>query len=249
MNQIYLSTVALEKNRWLPIVADRVPSFKVSDFTERVIADGFSGIELWENHYLLATEEEKKKLIASGVVKIYNSYLSFAKDCDHAEIIEAIRLLKPLGVKFNFGNIETVEKQIANALAFADKLPAGTKMLCECHANTLMEIPETAAKVFEKLDDRFEAIVHLQEPTERITEIFNCYGDRVTHIHAAYSGKNGFAPYREGAERLLKNWEFMQSHGFAGTVSIEFVKDETTAEMTYQNAYTELNWVKETLLK
>ena len=248
MNTVYLSTVSMEKNRWLPKVEDRVPSFRVSDYIEKIEEDGFSGIELWENHYLLSDEAEKQALVDSGAVKVFNSYLSFAQD-DHTEIIDAICRFNPMGIKFNFGAIATVDTQIKNALAFADKLPKGCKMLCECHANTLMEVPETAKEVFAKLDDRFEAIVHLQTPMEQLKEIFDCYGDKVTHIHAAYSGQNGFAPYCEGEAKLKENWEFIKSCDFSGTISIEFVKDEKTAEETYQNACKELHWLKDTLMK
>ena len=40
MKQIYLSSVALEKNRWAKL-PERVPSFNVSDLLSKIKADGF----------------------------------------------------------------------------------------------------------------------------------------------------------------------------------------------------------------
>ena len=66
---IYLSTVCLEKNRW----GRREPSFKVSEWTQRLAEYGFDGIELWEFHYLLADDAEKAKLTNLDMPMIYNS--------------------------------------------------------------------------------------------------------------------------------------------------------------------------------
>ena len=64
---IYLSTVAMEKNRW----STHQPSYEVSAFLPRLFRDGFRGIELWENHLFLASEAEQQRLLASGVPVIY----------------------------------------------------------------------------------------------------------------------------------------------------------------------------------
>lgn len=245
MRELYLATVAMEKNRWVSPASERIPSFAVSPYTARADADGFSGIELWENHYLLADAEEKAKLEQSGAVRIFNTYLSL-ETAEHPDVVAAVQRLKPQGIKFNFGKAETADLQISHAIALADALPNGVKLLCECHAGTFMEDPQTAGEVFQRLDDRFGAILHLQD-TEKIPEVLKYYRHRVEHLHIAYSGKNGFALYAEGAERLIFNWNRIKQAGFDGTATIEFVKDGTTAEETYQTACRELAWVKRNL--
>ena len=57
---IYISSVLLEKNRW----GTRVPSLKVSDWSQRMFDAGFDGIELWENHLLLADAAEREAVLA-----------------------------------------------------------------------------------------------------------------------------------------------------------------------------------------
>ena len=70
---VYLATIALEKNRW----TTRQPSYAVSDFLPRLRNDGFDGIELWENHFLLADAQEQRRLADSGIPLIFNTYTRF----------------------------------------------------------------------------------------------------------------------------------------------------------------------------
>ena len=51
---IFLSSVLLEKNRW----DSRIPSLKISDWLRSIADAGFDGVELWENHLLLADAAE-----------------------------------------------------------------------------------------------------------------------------------------------------------------------------------------------
>ncbi len=57
---IFLGTVLLERNRWAK--DGRRSSVQVSDWTQRAHDDGFDGLELWEDHVNLATEDERERL-------------------------------------------------------------------------------------------------------------------------------------------------------------------------------------------
>ena len=70
-NSIYLGSICLEPNRWSP---GKLPSYRVSDWLQRIDGAGFDGIELWENHFLLADATEKSALAAAAPLAIYNSY-------------------------------------------------------------------------------------------------------------------------------------------------------------------------------
>ena len=189
MKKIYLGTVSMEKNRWEP---GRVPTFNVSDFIDRAMADGFDGIELWEYHYTHAS-----KLAASGVPCIFNSYISLVERNEEAfkEIVDAVKAVGATAIKFNLGPswVEEIDvpAQVENLKYFASLLPENVKLLCECHGNTVMEVPEDAGKVFAELDkDRFGAIIHLATENDFIDRCYAAYGDRICHMHCAYQTEN-----------------------------------------------------------
>lgn len=242
MREIYFATVAIEKNRWTP---GKIPTIQAGDFIACAEADGFDGIELWENHFLMASLEEKERIVQSGKVKIYNSYLSLAEDGgDVTPVVEAIWALKPQGVKYNFAHGGDVMEQKKRLLQFADRLPEGTRLLCECHAGTLLEDPVLAGEVFKDLDRRFGAILHLSAEPDMIARCFENYGDRICHIHAQNRVGNAYAFFDAHEERLGGAWKQMRQLGFDGTVSVEFTVDEASAQATYRNACRDLAWLR-----
>ncbi len=250
MKEIYLGSVSMERNRWAP---GRTPTFNVSDFIDKAKADGFSGIELWEYHYTLASDEEKAKLAAADIPFFFNTYLSFEEYDEKAykEIADAITAVKAKAVKFNLGPskncIADIPHQLENLEKFTAMIPEYTKMLCECHANTIMEVPETAAEIFSKLDkERYGAIIHLCTESDFADKCYAAYGDRICHMHCQYIPENGdgFALMDDGTEYADK---FMNHHlgkGYNGTFTIEFVKFEDTAEAHYANVLEDLKYLK-----
>lgn len=255
MKKIYLGTVALENNRW---AEGRKPSFLVSDFLDRVKKDGFSGIELWENHFMLADREEQKKLMDADVEYIFNSYLSLKEGItdEVKKVAEAIKNLGAVGVKYNFSfrdfnsepgyTQQDYVEQTDTLLRFAELLPPDVKLLCECHANTLMENPERAGKVFERLDERFGAIIHLVAERELAKGCFDCYGNRICHIHTANPiGSGKFDNLKAADERMKDNFSYFISRGFQGTVTVEFVKSADEPEGYYEGALADLAYLKQ----
>jgi len=211
---IYLATVLLEKNRW----SSRKPSFKVSDWAQRIADAGFDGIELWENHLLLADRSEWEALRNSPVsVPILNTYCGFDDDSADARSASAelARYLDVGAVKFNFGNEPTqVDAYLRNLLAWQGELPDGCRLLCECHANTVLEYPDKALAVFAPIMDQIEIIVHgfSGDDETNLVQRTECFGSSITHVHAVLTEK-------EGAPRRV---EILKDAGFNGTFSIEF---------------------------
>lgn len=250
MGKIYLGSIALEKNRWAP---GRVPTYLVSDYVQRAKEDGFAGIELWQYHYLSADAEEKKRLIDSDTEFIFNSYLTLKDGLtdDLRKTAEAITQLNAVALKYNFAHTdygtgpEEIKSQKETLLRFADLLPEKTKLLCECHAYTLGEVPERMQEVFQGLDERFGAIIHLVTQQDFAKRCFDSYGDRICHIHSAYSVPEvGFQLLESNADVMKSHLQYYKSRGFDGTVTIEFVKNADSPEEYYENAKKDLAFWK-----
>lgn len=248
MKKIYLGSVSMEKNRWAP---GKIPTFNVSEFTKRAIADGFYGIELWEHHYTLASAEEKEKLASCGIPFIFNCYTSFAQpDEEEFKIVaDAVKALNATAVKFNLDSAEKadVAYQLENLKRFSELLPEGVKLLSECHGGTVMETPEAAGEIFEKLDkERFGAIIHMSTDDELIDRCYAAYGERICHIHCAYRGVESSGDVmlmNDGSGYVESKLNYLMSKGFDGTLTIEFVKFESTPEAHYENAVKDLNYL------
>lgn len=249
---IYLGSIALEKNRW---AAGRIPTYRVSDYLERIKNDGFAGIELWENHYRMADHRERRKLAEAEVDFIFNSYLSLRDGITPGlrETAAAIRELGARAVKFNYSFRDFEHEpgyterdyviQTDNLLRFAELVP-GVKLLCECHANTLMEDPHRAGRVFAHLDERFGAIIHLSDDQGHLKNCFDCYGDRICHIHTANAVAGAGFDCLESADRQMRdNYQYAVSRGFDGTLTVEFVKNAGDAEGYYDGARKDLAYL------
>ena len=242
MKKIYFSTVALEKNRWTP---DKIPMYRASDYVTRAINDGFAGVELWENHYHLADDAEKNKLINAGAEYIFSTYFNLADGLtdDIKAVADAINTLGAVGLKFNFANNkfgtdkDSLMAQRDTLLRFADMISHDVKLLCECHPMTPMEVPETAGEMFETLDERFGAIVHLNSEPDVVKKAFECYGNRIIHIHSSARLPNKvFIRLCEKSEVIDRNMNFLLSNGFNGTITTEFVKEDPNLDVCYENA-------------
>ena len=247
--QVYLATVAMEKNRW----STKQPSFEVSGFIDRALADGFEGIELWENHYLLADEAEKQRLRDSGVPLIYNTYLRFDQGVTEQfhKVAEAVAALKAHAVKFNIEKAALpLEEQLKTLEAFAAMLPAEVKLLSECHPNTRMEEAEDALAVFEQLPkERYGAIVHLAPVTGDNARRFELYGKQIIHLHTQLRkpGTNDRTRLDEQPGVARDYFRALKAWGFDGSVSVEFTLDGQTPEETYENCVADLHFIREAM--
>ena len=240
---IYLATVLLEKNRW----NSREPSFKVSDWAQRIVDAGFDGIELWENHLLLADRAEWDALRNGPVsVPILNTYCGFDDDSADARSASAelARHLDVGAVKFNFGNDPAqVDAYRRNLMAWRDELPDGCRLLCECHANTVLEDLDKAPTVLAPIMDQVEIIVHgfVGDDETDLVQRIECFGSAITHVHSVLTEK-GCAPRRV---------EILKDAGFSGTFSIEFcygvIENVQDVKQLLATATEDLNYLRKEL--
>lgn len=237
-DQVYIGTVLLEHNRWAKV---RTPSFAVSEWLGRFADAGFDGIELWQNHALLADDNERDRLRNSGVpVRIFNAYAS----CD-AEALDQRRaatemagLLGAEGMKFNFGKDPMRHDEYVDSVkTWRESLAENFRFLCECHGGTTMQDPAKAVDAFEALSPgRYEVIIHGFGGDESgIRRAFKYHGSRITHIHANLSS-NG--PMTEGEVRA--RIDLLRELGFCGSFTIEFTEgvgsDDEEIEALFANA-------------
>jgi sugar phosphate isomerase/epimerase len=233
MPDIYLATVLLEKNRW----SSRVPSITLAEWLPRIKEAGFDGVELWENHVL--DRPEALAYITDGgcrPVKVFNTYLTFADDAPERidAVAGAITALKAPAVKFNVNGGCTLDQHREQLLAFAERLPSGCRMLCECHGGTPLEDLTVAAAFLDSLpSERFGAILHgFGEPGDVLAR-YNTLKRHVAHIHVQTRGDEK----TDGSfEANAKN---LRDAGFTGGWSIEFVKSTAQPDELIETAFKE----------
>lgn len=225
---IFLGTVALEPNRWGAISPDRKPSLRARDWLKRAEESAFDGLELWEHHAMLAAAGQLESLRASRLpLVIWSSYVSFDDPDDAARdaIAGWVTRLGCPAVKFNVGNDRGAQGVYIDRLArFASALPQETRLICECHMGTAADDPSIAEKILAEVGERkrLQALVHLGDELEYLDSMFAALGDRITHVHVNFL-RQGAPPLSEIASELRARVERIQSHGFTGTYTIEFV--------------------------
>ncbi len=248
---IYLATALLERNRWAP--PPRSPTIRVSEWLPRIAGAGFQGVELWENHWRLASEEERAALRASPVpIRIFNSYipLDAAPPEELAGLTGAVSALSGTldGIKFNLPRGQGAPAGSAlRALSQAQALPRSVRLFCECHPGTVADSPATAAQAFALWPgDRFAAIVHpLFDDAATYAAWLRALEGRIAHAHLQLPGKNcrrlALADHRQfAADRL---GALLQS-GYRGTFTLEFTagveRPDTPLESLWVNACNDL---------
>jgi len=222
-DQIYLGTVLLERNRWAK--GERVPTLAVSDWIDRIAGAGFDGIELWQNHALLAPDDEREKLRRSAVpVKLFNSYARCDADAsdERKRAVEAARFFGAAGMKFNFGrDPEKHTEYVQSVMAWRAQLPGDFRFLCECHGGTTMEDVRRAADTFEAMGrDGYEVIIHaFGEGDADWRWRFACHGSRITHVHVSMP-----PPDRLPEKEMRGQVDRLRAEGFRGSFTIEFTE-------------------------
>lgn len=248
---IYISTACLERNRW----GSRQPSYRVSDWLSRFAADGYAGVELWENHWLAADPDEQGRLVnGKASIPIYNTYTGFSDD--QTEQLEAaadaIRKLAVTGVKYNLGNDPgKVGEYRHNLLQWADCLPKTCQLLCECHPGTFLEKPEIAAGFFADLDpNRYGVIAHVAGSPDATGEWLSTCGSRVAHLHVQMRNAQTDPNSPEARKMLDACFAKVTEYGFNGSVSIEFTRGigkHEDIETVYANACVDMRYCRKVL--
>lgn len=241
-SRIYIGSILLERNRWAP---GKRPTYRVSEWGERFAAAGFDGVELWENHLLLAPPGEQQALTQMACpVKLYNVYFTFGDDSLAArqQAAEWIRRLGVEGVKYNLGkDVALREVEMRNLRAWEEMLPSRCRLLCECHAGTILEEPAEARRFFDRAGlSRNGIIVHcFGGDRERLSEWLRLFGDEVCHVHVQT---------REEGERL-ERLQLLKKAGFRGTFTLEFTRGtgdpDENMEALFAEALKDLQFLRE----
>jgi sugar phosphate isomerase/epimerase len=98
-----LGTILLEPNRWAP---GRVPTYRVSRWLDRIARAGFDGLELWENHGMMAPDDEIEALCEGPLpIRVFNSYATMddAGLDRRRRAADLARQFGASGAKFNVG--------------------------------------------------------------------------------------------------------------------------------------------------
>jgi sugar phosphate isomerase/epimerase len=238
----------MERNRW----SSKEPSFKVSDWIERYRADGFDGIELWENHYLRSDRVEQAKLAASTFpVNVYNSYAGFTDDtaCARKTMADAIITLKAQAVKYNLGSDPgRMDEYRRNLLEWANKLPTGCRLLCECHQGSILETAEAAADFHKDMDPaKFGMIIHPGPDRSDISAWFNKCGPRISHLHMQLRTPETDPSTTAGRKMIDACVANVKKHSFTGGLTIEFTRGIGKTEeinTIYANACADMNYIR-----
>ena len=251
---IYIATVLIEKNRWQ---AGKVPTFRVSEWGRRFQEAGFDGVELWENHAALATEDERNALAQMPCpVRIFNSYCSFDDEgaADRERAAELATRFRAQGVKFNLGHDDdAIPSYQRNLKAWLDELPAGCRPLCECHGGTVLEEPARAKAILEPFADDIEIIVHaFAGEDDALARWMETFGSAVTHVHAAASGNDRqLARLADVTDLVHGRVRRLLEAGFSGTLSVEFTKgvggESEDLDELFANATDDLRVLREAL--
>ncbi len=242
--KVFLGTVALEKNRW----SSRVPSLKVSDYITSIKSDGFSGMELWQEHYTGADDAEKQLISSSAQCVIFNTYCKFHQGltADMCEVAKAVADSGAVAIKYNFGNdMATVNEEYKTFMQWVALLPQNIELMCECHAGTLMHDVKFAREFFADKDTRWTAIAHLCEDEQRRADIISAYGDRIVHIHTQMrDSSNHFMQLCDDAKRASADIKKALLLPNLRSFTVEFTADADTPEGLYNNAVKDLEFIR-----
>lgn len=249
---IYIGTILLEPNRW---TADKLPSFRVSDWLDRFAAAGFDGMELWENHAARCSPGELAAMDAAQLpVGVYNSYAGFDEP-DQQSRLQSAGLAKRLhaqGVKFNLGaDAAKRDVYLKNLQSWRGLFDEDCRLLCECHAGTILEQPAAAKEALDAWGPRFEIIVHpIGMAPEALREWMDAFGGRVTHAHMQLRDpQEGWLRLDQRPEQARRMLGALCEGGFAGSWTLEFTQGTgtpgETPELLFENALRDLAFLRE----
>ena len=247
---IYLASVLLEPNRWTP---GKIPGLRLSPWLDRIAEAGFDGVELWENHALLADDTEKDALIQATLsFPIFNSYVNLRSDGrDAREKVAAMaRALGARAIKFNFSHDAAKRgEELSELNQWAQSL-SGIKLLCECHPGTSVEEPEQAAAALASCPEVGIVVHPLNTP--QLEAWLSLFGKRVCHSHIQWMVTEGrFKPLSQCRELLEERLQILRRHRYQGSYTIEFTGGVAEAPedpgQLFQTAVHDLACLRETL--
>lgn len=255
MPDVYLATVALERNRWKP--AAQGVTVRASEWIARARSAGFDGLELFQRHYLNVDPAERSALLSEkAFIPIFNGYATF--DADGQEMrsaeAEAATQLACRGIKFNLGKAAEALPTYAESYAeWIRQLPQACQPLCECHGGTVIETPESARRFFSAPEVPAPGIItHLlgtPDPgaASALLAWVEAFGSALTHIHVQ-TRKGLLEAFPEASRKQVR---CLLDAGFTGSWSLEFTegtaKPEENIDAIWDNLQRDLEFLKKCL--
>ena len=260
MTQFFLNTGLLEHNRW----PRGNPSFLVSDWLDKILEAGFDGIELWENHALLASPEERQRLAQWDHPIILNHYDTCLPhhETQRKALDAVIEELGCIGMKWNgaFTNMDLRDDCLRVGEAWVHKYPPPFRSLCECHGRT----------VFEEIAPFIEVTSNWQQPPEVILQLpgnlgseyldpeplFDLGKDRITYVHLQLilaDAKDGMRScLRDEKNLVVERIHQLVQLGYQGDWCVKFTGGcskgiDPPIEKLFANACDDLDLVKAAL--
>jgi sugar phosphate isomerase/epimerase len=244
--RILLNSIALDPNRWTD---EKVPFYQLDELLEPVANSGFRGVEVWQHHVTslddAALTELRTKADDLGldfpVLGIYPNLHLGASDGEEA-LADSLRLLDvaaTLGantVKLFVGSkasYDLTEMEEANTVASLETLAEAAEdrdllLAGETHANTLFDSVETVKMSLQEID-RDDLEVCFQpfdsKNTEQAIADYTALADHVIHVHLQGRKDDQMSLLEEADIDYERFLETLEINGFAGYLSIEFVKD------------------------
>ena len=227
--RVLLGTVNIEPNRWGLAVHGGMPVSLPRDWVPLLEDAGFDGLELWERHARSVDADDLAALDSAPVpVVVFNSYASWDPENDKYRDRAArwVERFGATGVKFNVGADPEMEAEFTERLArFDARVPAGVRLICECHRNTLTETPSVALRMFESVggSDRTQATVHVHPHIDPgLEEALDVLGERVTHVHVQMRTVEPDIKPEDLADQIVDQVELIRDRGAPQTWTIEF---------------------------
>lgn len=222
-----LASILLEPRRWEP---GRPISIRVSDWTSRAQRAGFHGWELFENHYRKADPSEQDRLSLDHPIQFLNTYERFddVRRPGLRELVDVARRLKVRGIKFNVGAERSdwpAERECI--VRIAEELPPGTRLHCECHPGTSLELPERVREFCQPWKEwPFDLILHpfLLSPAQ-LMQWGSLPARYLRHAHVqmrATDNPNRFIGLSADPARTRSCLASLAAIRYAGSFSVEF---------------------------
>jgi len=244
--RILLNSIALEPNRWTD---GKTPFFRLEELVEPIARHDFKGIEVWQNHLSMLEDKEIAELreragdlgLDFPVVGFYPELHLVGSDGEVA-LSESLGLMDKaaaLGantVKMFVGSKASKElTDLEEAATFAsletlidaaedrDLLLTG-----ETHAGTLFDSVGACRRALHQIDsDELEICFQPFDPanTESAIADYTELAESVIHVHLQGRIGNEMSLLEDADLDYERFLEALEINGFAGYLSIEFVKD------------------------
>ena len=244
--RILLNSIALEPNRW---TAEKTPFNRLHQLLEPVANSGFRSVEVWQYHVSSLNDVAITELTTKAdhlgvdfpVLGIYPQLHLGGTDGEEA-LTESLRLLD-LGVSLGANTVkmfvgakasaDLTEMEEANTIASLEMLADAAEdrdllLTGETHANTLFDSVEaTTMSLAEVGSPELEVCFQPYDSrsTEQAISDYSALAENVIHVHLQGRKDDRISLLEEADIDYERFLETLEINGFAGYLSIEFVKD------------------------